>query len=508
MAAPDQPLLLGIDAGTSRIRALLFTPEGQPVAVGSEPTPTTRTRPGWAEHDPEAIWTACCRAIRTALAAIERPERIVGMAIGSVGEALVALDDRGRPLSSVIAWYDERPRPQLERLLRTIGKDRLHRLTGLSPDPTFSLLKLLWLKDEAPDLLPRTRQWLNLTHYLAFRLTGVAGSDLTQASRTLALDLEQGVWAEALIQEVGIDPKIFPPLRPVGAALGPVTAEAARATGLPESCIVGVGGHDHIVGALAAGALEPDVMLNSLGTAEAVTVTLPAPTPDPALGRQGYSQGMVEVDGRRTPYVFGGFVTSGAAVEWFRALFEPAPAHDALIAEALTVPPGADGVTFLPDLRGRISPVPDPKARGAWFGLAADSSRSALYRALLEGLAFEARLSFDALTSLPGLPRLRAIHAIGGNTQNDLLLRIKASVYRQPIKAIDLPEATALGAALLGGLAAGLWPDLASARAGLALSFREIEPVAAWEALYERRYQEVYRPAYEALRPLHHALPD
>jgi len=169
------------------------------------------------------------------------------------------------------------------------------------------------------------------------------------------------------------------------------------------------------------------------------------------------------------------------------------------------VPACSHGVTFLPDLRGRISPVPDPLARGAWFGLAADNSRAELYRAVLEGLAFEARQTVDALTELPGIPPIRNIRAIGGNSRNELLMRIKASVYGQPIAAAEMAEATALGAALLGGLAARVFPDFPSALKSLQAPVREIAPVGKWVQRYAAQYRSVYQPAYAALRPLHHA---
>ena len=137
-----EPLLCGIDAGTSRIRAILFSAEGRPVAEGSRPTPVERPRPGWAEHDPEALWQAACGALRDATAQIQEPARILGLAVASVGEAFVALDAKGRPTGRTIAWYDERPKPELARLEATIGKPRLHALTGLAADPTFSLCKL------------------------------------------------------------------------------------------------------------------------------------------------------------------------------------------------------------------------------------------------------------------------------------------------------------------------------------------------------------------------------
>ena len=148
---------------------------GQLVAEGSRPTPIARPRPGWAEHDPEALWQAACGALRDALAQLQEPDRVVGIAVASVGEALVTLDAAGQPTGPTIAWYDERPKPELDRLLQTFGAETLYALTGLSADPTFSLLKLLWLQANDPDALARTSMVLNLTHYLAWRLSGVPG---------------------------------------------------------------------------------------------------------------------------------------------------------------------------------------------------------------------------------------------------------------------------------------------------------------------------------------------
>jgi len=504
---PGAPLLCGIDAGTTRIRALLFTASGGLVAEGSRPTPVERPRPGWAEHDPEALWQATCEALREAVAKVPDPGRILGLAVASVGEALVALDRDGRPTCRTIAWYDERPKREAAFLEAEFGKERLHALTGLAADPTFSLCKLLWLKANRPEAIARTTSWLNVCHYLAWRLTGVPGADLTLASRSLALDLGRRVWADELIRAVGLDPALFAPLRPWGTRLGTVTREAAAATGLTTACAVGVAGHDHLVGALAARALAPGVLFNSMGTAEALTFVLEQPSAEPSLCARGYNQGVVEVE-RSVHYVFGGFPTSGACIEWFRALFGAAVPHAQLIAEGERVPAGCHGATFLPDLRGRVSPVPDPDARGAWFGLGADSDRATLYRAVLEGLAFEARLTVDDLIALPGLHPITSVRAIGGNTRNPLLMRIKASVYDRPIVAAEMAEATALGAALLGGLAAGVFPDLASALDGLETEVATVAPEPDWVARYDALYRTVYRPAYAALRPLHHALSD
>ncbi|MEM7041986.1 MAG: FGGY family carbohydrate kinase [Pseudomonadota bacterium] len=500
------PLLLGIDAGTSRVRALVFTADGGVVSEGSGTAPTHRPRPRWAEQEAEDIWLACVSAIKSAVEPLDRPDRIRGLAISSVGEAFVPLDEAGEPTYPVIAWYDQRPHDELARLFKVIDRDELFGITGLAADPTFTLMKLLWLKANAAEALGRTRRILNLTHYLAWRLTGVETADLSQASRSLALDLHGHTWAEDFIGELGIPPFLFGELRPLGDRLGHVKPEVAAALGLATDCMVGVGGHDHILGALAADALDPGTMLNSLGTAEAVTLAMSASSRDPELGRRGFSQGVVSVDDRLIAYVFGGFQTSGASIEWFRNLFAAESSHETLIAEAEPVAPGALGAIFVPDLRGRLLPIPDPLSRGAWLGLTADHDRPALYRALLEGLAFEARLSIDGLAGIDDIPEIKAIKAIGGNTQNALLMRIKASVYRQPITATEMPEACALGAALLGGVAAGLWPTLDVAVSDLAVSYDRIDPLDDLAGHYSRLYEDVYRDIYAALRPLNHGL--
>ena len=505
----DRPLLVGLDAGTGRIRALAFEPDGGAVvAEAGEPTPIVQPRPGWAHHEPEALWRAAASALRALAAKLgDSARRVAGIAVASVGETGVPLDGRDEPTHPAIAWFDARTRDQLDRLLATVGADRLHALTGLAPDPTFGLCKLLWLRENEPEAFGRTRRWLHVSDYLAWRLSGVGATDYSLASRTLALDLRGLRWADEFLAEQGVPAGLFAPLAPSGTRLGGVTAEAARATGLPEGCAVGVGGHDHICGALAVGALEPGVLLDSMGTAEALTLAIDRPSADPVLGRRGYSQGAVGVPGRRPVfYVFGGLLTSGACVEWFRRLVGGGDVPYAeLIAEAEAVPPGSHGTYFLPAMGVRVSPDPDPAARGAFLGLAADAGRGMLFRAVLEGLAYEARAVVDVLREVPDLPEVRAVRAIGGNTRNALLLRIKAAAYGRPLAVVETAEASSLGAALLGGLAAGVFPDLPAALAALRPAEREVGPDPAWAAAYDARYRGVYRGAYARLRPLHEA---
>ena len=498
------PLLLGVDAGTSRIRAIAFDPAGRAVAEGSAPTPTRRPGPGQGEHDAEALWRAAVAAIRGAVAGIDRPARIRSVAVASMGEAGVLLDRAGRPTAPVLAWYDGRPAGELARLLERVGAERLHAITGLCPDPTFTLPKLLWLRASDPAALDAAERWLGVSGWLAWRLCGVPATDLSLASRTMLLDIAAARWSEELLDAAGLPASLTGELAASGTRLGTLLPEAAEATGLPPDCVVGVGGHDHICGLLALGADAPGVLLNSLGTAEALTLVVPRPSAAPELLAAGINQGLIRA-GREVAYLFGGLPTSAACVEWFRSLW-PGADHATLIAEAEAVPPGAHEVMFLPQLRLGSPPYPDPVARGGFVGLSECCDRGVLFRALLEGMALDSANQLGLMRGVAGPEGVRRVVATGGGTRNPLLLRLKASLFGLPVEVGDMPEGTCLGAALLGGLAAGLWRDLDEARAGLDLAWRRVEPDPSWPEAARWRRLEAYAEAYGRLRELNAGL--
>ncbi len=500
-----EPILIGADVGTTNIKALAFDRSGRTVARASSPTPTRYPRPGRAHHDAEELWASFARTLRGVTDRLEDPRRVTGVAVASFAEAAVPLDSHGRPTHEVIAWFDGRSRPQAERLGRDLGGEPLFALTGLSLQPIFGLCKLLWLKENEPEAFARTTTWLNVADYMAFRLSGVPATDFSLASRTLALDLHRLEWAWGLLEDLDIPSGLFAPLRRGGSPLGPVTPEAAGQTGLPESARVAVGGHDHVCGALAAGVTETGTMLNSLGTAEAIFLPLERPLTNPEVGRQGYAQG-AHVAGQY--YVFGGQYTSGASVEWFRDALGGGADYDALITEAEGVPPGSLGAFFLPHLRLANPPDADPRSRGAFVGLSTDVGRGALFRAVLEGLAFASRNSLEPLLEHAGVEDLRAIYAIGGGVQNRLLMRIKATVFDRVITVLGVEEATSLGAAILGGIGAGVYPDLPSALGELRYAETPVEPVSEEVPLYDDAFRRVYRRIYPALREVHHEIHD
>jgi xylulokinase len=363
--------------------------------------------------------------------------------------------------------------------------------------PIFGLCKLLWLKENEPDAYSRTATWLNVADYMAFRLCGVAATDYSLASRTLALDLHNLRWADELLEEAGISPDLFAPLRGSGTFLGPVTPDAASETGLPDSAGVAAGGHDHVCGAIAVG-----TMLNSLGTAEAIFLPLERPLTDPQVGHEGYTQGAHVADHY---YVFGGQYTSGASVEWLREALGGVD-YDTLISEAEEVPPGSLGAFFLPHLRLANPPYDDSAARGAFVGLSTDVKRGALFRAVLEGLAYDSRNSLEPLLVHSGIDELRTIYAIGGGTQNHLLMRIKATVSNQAITVVGVEEVTSLGAAILGGTGAGVYADVPSALEELRYAENRVEPVQEEVPFYDAAFRRVYGRIYPSLRGVHHEI--
>lgn len=497
------PLLLGLDIGTTNIKAVVFDGEGRPLAQATARTPTHYPQPGWAYYEPEELWQATVRAVRTVTRQVEEPGNLVGLAVASFAETGVTLDAHDQPTGPAIAWFDSRTAAQAAWLEQTIGQERLFAITGIAIESIFGLCKWLWLCEHEPDVAARTRRWLNMAEYIAFRLCGVQATDFSLASRTLWLDLHRRRWSDDILAWTATPPGLLAPLTPSGTRLGPILPEVAAATGLPVSAQVAVGGHDHVCGALALGVVEPGDMLNSIGTAEAVFLPLAQPLTDPEVGRQGYSQG-VHVGGHY--YIFGGLYTSGACIDWFRQNLASGADYEILMAEAAATPVGSLGAFFLPHLRLANPPHLDPQARGAFIGLRTDVTRGALFRAVLEGLAYEVRNSLDPLLAHTGLATVRQLYVSGGGAANEVALAIKASVLNHPLRVAAVREATALGAAILGGIGAGLYADLDDAFRQVRSEERIVMPDPIAVALYDQLYRNVYRHLYGALQPLHHAV--
>ena len=466
-------LLLGLDVGTTSVKAVVYQTDGIAVAASSRPTTMSPAQGGRSIARTSYGRPSSRRS--AALVDVPNPEQIASVAVASVGESGVLLNAAGAATTDSIAWFDTRTRPQARWLADRIGKDELFARSGISLQPIFSLNKLLWHREHEPDAWARSVLWLMLADFIAYRLSGKCATDLSLASRTLMLNLRGKRWDEQTLAQAGIDPALLAPLVPGERSWGRLRP-VPPLTGLPMTAVVASGGHDHVCGALAAGVTRPGQMLNSLGTAEAVFLPIEQPLADPKVGRQGYTQGAHVVGGGY--YAFAGQYTSGASIEWLRELLGAANdpvAYEELIAGAERVPPEAWGP--LP----ASSPTGEPALRrssftGALIGLTMDVGRDVITRAIFEGLALESRNTLQPLLAYPEVSAPQSVVAIGGGTRNLLLMRIKASVSNLTHLVVRAEEATALGAALLGGLGAGVYEDVDHAVGAMRYGQQEIAP--------------------------------
>ncbi len=495
------PLLMGLDIGSTNIKAVLYEPNGTAVSVACVAQETHYPQAAWAHYDPRRLWELCCEVMRSAVAAVPDPTRIVSIAVSSFGEAGALIDAKGEPATDIIAWFDRRSGEQSQRFAAQIDPDDLFAVCGSVVQQIMTAPKLMWHREHEPDAWARSVTFLNTADYIAYRLSGEAAQSLSLASRTALLDLRNRDWSDRLLDLAGLDRRFLPPIADGGTALGPVRGEASALTGLPVSALVAVGGHDHVCGALAAGAVRRGDFLDSMGTAECLFVALDEPLDNLDMGRQGYTQGAHARDGF---YTYGGLYTSGVCYDWFGDLAARNRTHEELLVAAAAVAPGSLGVTFLPHLRLSNTPHMDSKARAAFVGLTTDVSTAALARAVLEGVAFEGRATVEPLLRYGELPPLTDIAVVGGTARNQLLLEIKASVMNARLHVLEMEEAGALGAAMLGGIAAGVYASVDDAVGSIVRRDRIVEPDRAAVETYGAIFNDVYQHLFEALRPFNH----
>lgn len=491
----EPPFLIGIDVGTQSVRALAFDVAGNQVAQARRATPEICTAAGRREYDPEALFAAATDCLGEVAAAL-KGQPVAGIAVASIGESCVLVDEAGRALAPSIVWHDARSEEAAQRLRQAVGVERVFEITGLQIDKIFTLCKLMWMREHWSDAARRTHKILMIADWIAYRLCGGMATDISLASRTLYLDLRARRWSDELLAHAGFDSSHLPPLTASGTALGPVHPEILAATGLAGRPVVGVGAHDHVSGGMAVGMSGQGTMVDSIGTAEALLLATAQSSYDPTVSKLNLFQGAFEA--HRSLFYLGCSVAyAGGTMEWFRGVLGHPP-HADLIAEGEKAAPGSEGILFMPHMVGTNSSDPEHPVRGAFIGLTNNTSRGVLYRAVLEGLAMRASFVVDAFARLSGVPAPDRIRLISGGARNPLLVAIKAAAFGRPVTVVDALEATAQGAAMLGGVAAGLWPDIDAAPAALNRREHMVEPDANLVGLY----QSMRRSGFDQLQSI------
>lgn len=490
-----EPLFLGLDVGTSAVKAILVSAAGTVEATASAPLSLATPLPGWAEQVPEQWWSASCDAIRGVLG--QRPTARVG-SVGISGQmhSSVFLDRTGTVIRPALLWCDGRTSHECREIVeRAGGEDRLRAWVSNPALEGFTLPKVLWLRNHEPAAFARLTTVLLAKDFVRLRLTDSLATEPSDASGTLMFDPASGRWSGEMMEAVGLPLSLLPPVGGSAEVLGRVTAQASRLTGLAAGTPVVGGGADNACGAAGVGVVTPGEAVASWGTSGTVLAPTPEPRVDPAMRAHTFCH--VAPD---TWYVMGVVLSAGGAFAWFRDLVARDLPHgdqrDALlVAEAAGAPPGADGVTFLPYLQGERTPHRDASLRGAFVGLSLAHSRAHLARAVLEGVGFALRDSLGILQELGMTPRYMLL--TGGGAKNPFIRQLLADIFGLPVTTVNREEGPAYGAALLAAVGAGAFADLAEATRRTLERAEQLSADPAAHREYERLYAR-FRERYAA----------
>lgn len=490
--------IIGIDLGTTNFKAGVYRTDGTNVAVASRPTPTHQHREGYAYYDPEEMWSLVSELLQEAMA-VDPQGKIACIGITSMAESGVLLNRQtGKAQSIFMPWFDTCSQPQAERI--SASADLFERFTrsGLHNSFKLGMSKLLWLKDHQPDSL-EDAVWISASGYIAYRLTGQFAVDYTLAARTYAFRIDTKAWDHDWIESFGLSADLFPDAYPSGAVIGEVHAEAAGVTGLTAGVPVGIGGHDHVCAALAVGAIQPEHVYDSMGTAE----TLVGSFEERALSRADYEAGLsfgVHIAPGKF-FWMGGNSASGGSMEWLRGqLGDPPLPYEVILGLLENIEPGPSGILYYPYLSGSGAPMPDSKAKAAWIGLSKEHGRKELIQSVLEGTAYQ----LEAIRRCAELVSGRSIgtmRVVGGGTRIAAWLQIKADITSCRLELPPIQEATMLGAAMAAGIGAGVYASAETAAEAVSGSTSKwVEPDEERHAKYKRLYEEGYAALQEALR--------
>src|SRR5215213_1683580 len=449
---------LGIDTSTTSSKALLIDEHGEVIAVASSPHTLQTPRPLWSEQDPREWWEAVSASIRSAL----EKAGIGGEQIAAVGltgqmHGLVLLDETGNVLRPAILWNDQRTQSQCDEIHARIGRERFIQITGNVALTGFTAPKILWVKENEPEVYARAKHVLLPKDYIRYKLTGEFAMDKADGAGTVLFDLASRDWSDDVLAALSI-PRAWMPRTFEGTEFtGYVTEEAAQLTGLNARTPVAAGGGDQAAGAVGVGAVEPGIVGLTVGTSGVVFATTPLPLIEP--------QGRLHAFCHAVPglwHFMGVMLSAAGSLQWYRDTLASGMSFDDLLQEAESISAGSEGLQFLPYLSGERTPHPNPLARGAFIGLTLRHSRAHMTRALLEGVSFGLKDSFT-LIQHAGLGAITQVRASGGGTKGALWRQILASVLEAELVTVNTTEGAAYGAAILAGVGAGVWTDVSLA---------------------------------------------
>ena len=504
----DMAYLLGIDIGTSGTKSIVIDTEGKVLATATCEHDIVSPRAGWSEQDPRDWWESTVNSVRKAIRRSKiRPTQVVGIGLSGQMHGLVITDGKGKCLRRSIIWNDQRSADQAREIEQSVGgPGRLIKLVGNRAMTSFTLTKLLWVRQHEPNIYDRIKHMLLPKDYVRLRLTGEYVGDVSDMSGTLMLDQRRRKWSNEIISRFQIDKDMLPPVVESHEIAGTLTAQAATALGVAKGTPVVAGGGDQPVGAVGNGVVSGGTLSATMGTSGVVYVHSKDYITDPQAKVQTFCSC---VAGEYC--MFGCILAAGGSLQWYRNVLgdceviearkKKVDSYDLIVDKASAAAPGCQGVFWLPYLTGERTPHADPLARACWIGIHSRTTRGDLVRSVMEGATFAMNDAVEAFVER-GV-KVRQIRLSGGGARSEFWRQLQTDIYGSQCVTINADQGPAYGAALLAAVGTGIFKDIRQACSQAISITRTIKPRPSARRLYAKYYRQ-YKRLYPALKEEFH----
>ena len=500
--------LLGLDIGTTGCKAIAFNVEGKLLAHAYREYGVMYPRPGWAEIDPNKVWR-CVTEVISEVAHQVGSDPVKALAVTTLGETFTPIAEDGTALSNSMTYVDNRGVEQTESWKCTLGEKRVFQITGQPLHPGYSLPKLMWLKDNRPEVFNKARKFLLYADFTYFKLGLEPTIDYSLAGRTMAFDVREKKWSEEMFSTAGIDPEVMATPRPSGEVVGEIPTSIAEKLGLLKGTVAVTGGHDQPVNALGGGIISEGVAVDGMGSTECVTVGFNEPPLNDKMLASTYPVYPHVKQGMYVSLAFS--YTGGNLLRWYRDTFARdmvkqaeetgADVYDLILKD---LPEGPTGVYVLPHFVGTGTPYMDPDSKGTITGLTLGTTREQFVKALIEGITYELRLNLTTLEEAAGV-KINRLRAVGGGARSRMWLQLKADITGKEVVSLAVSECGCLGAAILAGVGIGEYSSVDEAVELLVSEVDLFEPDPNMHEQYTERFA-IYPELYPALKELIHRM--
>ncbi len=491
--------LIGVDVGTSATKTVLFDEECRPVAEASAEYPMYQPQNGWAEQNPKDWEEAAASTIREVMERSRvNKDDVVGLGLSGQMHGLVMLDKDNEVIRPAIIWCDQRTAAECEEITAKVGKERLIEITANPALTGFTASKILWVRNHEPKNYAACRHILLPKDYVRFAMTGEYATEVSDASGMQLLDVPHRCWSKEVLAKLDIDEALLPKVFESPEITGHISTEFAQRAGLSEKCVVAGGAGDNAAAAVGTGIVEDGKAFTTIGTSGVVFAHTSEPRIDP--------KGRVHTFCCAVPgcwHVMGVTQAAGLSLKWFRENMAENMDYEAINQAIASVPRGSRRLIYLPYLMGERTPHLNPDCRGVFFGLSAMHTKADMLRSVMEGVSFSLLDCWDILREMK--IEVKDMMACGGGSKSPLWRQMLANMYGCPVKVGGEGGGATLGAAILGGVAAGLFEDVPSACRRFVGTSSVCQPKADANAFYAKEH-ELYKMLYKSLEPCYKAL--